>query len=238
MNPSDSLPPLRCISSMATRQLLTRLARQYRQATGIEVALESVGGVDAARRLAAGEAFDVAVLASDAVAGLVASGHLAAGSEAVVALSGLAAAVAEGRPAPRTDTLAQLLRLLGEAGAIGYSTGPSGKALLERLRQWGVLEALQPRLVQAPPGQPVAAMVARGEVDIGFQQLSEMVHSPGIALLAELPPEARIVTAFTAAACVPSPRSDEACAFIRYLCGAQAAEAKQEEGMSPAPVGS
>lgn len=219
---------------MATRQLLQGLLVQYQDATGVEVLLESVGGVDAARRVAAGEAFDVVVLASDAMAGLQASGALLPGGGSVVALSSVAAAVPAGRPVPVADTLPQLLDLLLDGRTVGYSTGPSGKALLERFARWGVLETLKPRLVQAPPGQPVAAMVARGEVDIGFQQLSEMIHSPGITLLPCLPAEAAIVTSFVAGVCAAAGHAEAASAFIGFLCSAAADPAKRAQGLQPA----
>ena len=222
---------------MATRRLLQGLAVQYGASAGVDITLESVGGVDAARRVAAGESFDVVVLAGDAMAGLQASGALLPDSQAVVALSPVAIALPAGRAVPVVDTVQQLVELLLKSERIGYSTGPSGKALLERLAGWGVLEMLRPSLVQAPPGQPVAAMVARGEVGIGFQQLSEMVHSPGITLLTRVPPEAEIVTAFVAGACASSVHEREARVFIDFICSAASRPAKLAEGMQPGAAG-
>lgn len=221
---------------MATRQLLTRLAGLFHDETGVEVQLESVGGVDAARRLQAGEIFDVAVLASDAIAALRADATLAAGGVETVALSFVAAAVRQGRAPVPVDTLPRLTAMLLDCASIGYSTGPSGKALLTRLDSWGILDTLRSRLVQAPPGRPVAAMVAGGEVDIGFQQLSEMIRAPGIAIVSKLPPEAEILTAFDAAECRAATRPDAetARAFIRFLCSDAAIAVKLDEGLFPA----
>lgn len=218
---------------MATRLLLARLADRYRELTGQPAEVESVGGVDAARRLVEGEAFDVAVLASGAVEKLVGSGHLVAGTASVVALSSVAAAVPAGRTVPDVQTRQELVAALMRVDAIGYSTGPSGTALLDRLERWGVLESLRPRLRQAAPGKPVAEMVAQGEVDIGFQQLSEMIHAPGVTLLTRLPAEAEIVTAFVAAVCSASRQPDAAAAFVDALCCEAAAGAKHAEGMRP-----
>lgn len=223
---------------MATRQLLQSLAAQYGSSSGVEIALESVGGVDAARRVAAGEPFDVVVLAADAMAGLRDSGALVSGSDSMVALSCVALALPADRAVPVIGTVPQLVDLILASGTVGYSTGPSGKALLERLARWGVLETLRPRLLQAPPGQPVAAMVARGEVGIGFQQLSEMIHSPGITLLTRLPADAEIVTAFVAGVCAVSGRAEAAKAFIDFLCSTAADAAKRSEGMQPASAAS
>ena len=223
------LPPLKCISSMATRQLLGALCRQWTEESGQTVALESVGGVDAARRIAAGEHFDVAVLASDALDELLESGRV--GRITSIALSGVAVAARSGT-APPISTVALLLETLRSSRAIGYSTGPSGKALLAMLAQWGVLDSLQSRLVQAPPGVPVGALIAQGTVDLGFQQHSELIHCEGIALLGPMPPGAEISTFFAAAPCVAG-RQQQAEAFIAYLASASCVPTIRAEGMQP-----
>ncbi|MBN3728292.1 substrate-binding domain-containing protein, partial [Burkholderia sp. Ac-20379] len=141
--------PLAVISSMATRQLLARLADAYAAETGRQVAIESVGGVDAARRVSAGEAFDVVVLAGDALARLAEAGHVDGGSRVAVARSGIAAAVRSGAPLPSIDSEAALREAVMQARTIGYSTGPSGAHLAALFAKWGVAEALAPRLARA-----------------------------------------------------------------------------------------
>mgnify|MGYP006164879973 CR=1 FL=1 len=96
MQTSSSSLVLRGISSMATKALLADLTQAYQAQTGVSVHIESVGGVDAAKRVAAGEAFDVVVLASDAIAKLTASGHIAAGSQVDLVHSGVSVAVRAG----------------------------------------------------------------------------------------------------------------------------------------------
>ena len=91
---------LRGISSMATRDVLADLAGAYRRRSGAEVTFESVGGVDAARRIEAGEPFDLVVLAADAIDKLVAAGRVVAGSRADLVRSEVAIAVRDGAPPP------------------------------------------------------------------------------------------------------------------------------------------
>jgi molybdate transport system substrate-binding protein len=225
------MPALKCISSMATRPLLQALRARWTDRGGQAVRLESVGGVDAARRIDAGEAFDVAVLAADALQTLAASGRV--GAVVPIAVSGVAIAARAGT-APRVATVAQLQETLRASRAVGYSTGPSGKALLALLSRWGMLRSLQDRLVQAPPGVPVGELLARGAVDLGFQQRSELVHQPGIALLGPMPPGSEIVTAFSAAPCTAGALSAQAGAFIAHLASASCADAIRREGMEPA----
>ena len=219
---------------MATRALLAELAQAWHAQTGGTVAFESVGGVDAVRRVAAGEAFDLVVLAADAIAKLAAAGHVVPGSEVALVQSGVAIAVREGAPRPDIGSEAALRRAVLAARSVGYSTGPSGTALLALFERWGIAEALRERLVQAPAGVPVGGLVARGEVELGFQQLSELMHLPGITLLGGMPPEVAIVTAFSAGLCATAAHPDAARALIAFMNSPATAAAKRRHGMAPA----
>lgn len=230
----DMSLPITGISSMATRQLLAELAGAYRRQGGPEVVFESVGGVDAAKRVQAGERFDVVVLAADAIAKLVATGHVVAGSPADLVHSGVAIAVRNGAPRPDTSSEDALRRAVLAAKTIGYSTGPSGVALTKLFAHWGIADAIQARTVQAPPGVPVGALVARGEVELGFQQLSELMHLEGIAVIGPMPPGLEIVTTFSAGLCAASGQPDAVAALIAFMRSPAAAEAKRRHGMEPA----
>lgn len=229
-----SNPVLHCISSMATRLLLADLCAQWHQHGGAEAQVESVGGVDAARRVAAGEVFDVVVLADDALGKLQAAGHVLAGSRAGLVHSGVAVAVRAGAPRPDIGSEAALREAALAARSIGYSTGPSGSALLQLFERWGLTERLRGKLRQAPPGVPVGSMVAQGEVELGFQQLSELMHLPGIDVIGTLPPGCAIVTNFSAAVCARSAHAEAARALIDFMQSPATAELKRRHGMDPA----
>src|SRR5689334_20932099 len=171
------------ISSMATRQILAELAGAYQQASGQAVSIESVGGVDAARRIRAGEPFDLAVLASDALRQLEADGALVAGSIVEIAESPMAMAVRAGAKRPDPLDEAAVSAALANAASIGISTGPSGAHVLKLARDWGLEREVESRIVQAKPGIPVAKLLADGAVEVGFQQLSEMQGAPGIDIV-------------------------------------------------------
>src|SRR5688572_1332645 len=125
---------------MATRLVLAELASAWTAGSGMPVAIESVGGVDAATRVAAGEIFDVVFLASDAIDKLAAGGHVDAASKVDVVRSGVAVAVKAGAPRPELSSEALVRDALLAAPTIGYSTGPSGTALLKLFERWGVAE--------------------------------------------------------------------------------------------------
>ncbi len=219
---------------MATRPLLAALAPLYEQQHGVAVRIESVGGVDAARRVRAGEAFDVVVLASDALEQLLADGHVVAGSRTDIANSGIAVAVREGAAKPDLSSGRSVRAALLAAPSIGYSTGPSGIALLELFDGWGIADELRARLVQASPGIPVASLVASGEAALGFQQLSELMGAPGIDVAGPLPPDIQIVTTFSAGICRAATQPEAARALLRFMASSQSALHIARHGMTTA----
>jgi len=227
--------PITGISSMATRQVLAELAARYRAATGRTVAIEATGGVDAAKRVRAGEGFDLVILAADVMEKLAAEGHLVAGSRAAFVRSSMAMAVRAGAPRPDIGSERAVRAALTSARSIGYSTGPSGTHLLGVLKSWGLDPAAEPgRFVQAKPGVPVASLLAGGEAAIGIQQLSEFLGEPGIDIVGILPPPVQAVTVFSLAIGARSSRIEEARAVIGYLNAPEAIELKRRFGLEPA----
>ncbi|CAG4883294.1 Molybdate transport system substrate-binding protein [Georgfuchsia toluolica] len=222
------------ISSMATRQVLADLAGAYMQCSGVEVSFESVGGVDAAKRLQAGEPFDVVVLATDAIDKLVAAGRVVADSKTDLMRSAVAIAVRAGAPRPDIGSEDMLRRTVLAARTLGYSTGPSGVALMKLFERWGIAALVRSRFVQVPPGVPVGQLVASGEVELGFQQHSELMHLPGIAVLGTMPPGSEIVTTFSAGLCVTSLQSKAVRALLGFMRSPAATTAKRRLGMEPA----
>lgn len=218
---------------MATRLLLVELLADFTQRTGQPVHMESVGGVDAAKRVQAGEAFDVVVLASDAIAKLEAAGHLRAGSRVDLVRSGVAVAVRAGAHQPDISSEEAVRAAVLAARSISYSTGPSGVALAKLFERWGIADQIQSRIVQAPPGVPVGALVARGEVELGFQQLSELLNLEGITVLGPLPPAIQVTTIFSAGITTASTQLDAVRTLLEYMNSPQALEAKRHQGMDP-----
>jgi molybdate transport system substrate-binding protein len=222
------------ISSMATRLVLAELAEAYQRASGQCLRIESVGGVDAAKRVAAGEAFDVVILASDAIDKLIASGHVLAGSRVDLVHSGVAVAVRAGAAQPDISSEDAVRAAVQAARSVSYSTGPSGVALAQLFERWGLAEELKARLVTPPPGIPVGSLVAKGEVALGFQQLSELINLEGITVLGPLPPAIQITTTFSAGICSASRQPEAVRALLDYLRSPATAEAKRRQGMEPA----
>lgn len=227
-------PTLQLISSMATKLLLADLVARYTAHTGVAVNVVSVGGVDAAQRVQAGEVFDGVMLAANAIEQLIASGHIVAGSRVDVVDSGVAVAVRAGAALPDIGSAAAVKAAVLAAPRLSCSTGPSGVQLAKLFERWGIADAIVSRIVTAPPGVPVGALVARGDVDLGFQQFSELMHLPGISVVGPLPPEIQITTTFSAGIASRSTQPDAVHALLQFFAAAETAGLKQQHGMQPA----
>lgn len=218
---------------MATRQVLADLTAAWQAQGGAAVSIESVGGVDAAKRVQAGEAVDLVFLSSKAIDELSASGHALAGTRVDLMRSSTAVAVPASAAVPDIASEAALRQAVLAAPTIGYSTGPSGVAVQQLFERWGIAAQVQPRMVQAKPGVPVGGLLARGAVALGFQQLSELLHQPGIRIVGRLPEAVAIDTVFSAAVVAGSARVEAARALLAFMAGPQAAQAKRDQGMEP-----
>ena len=227
--------PVKGLCSMATHHLLAELVAEYKSRGRGEITLTNLSGIEAAARVRAGEPWDFIVVAADAIAKLESEGHVVAGSCVDIADSVIAVAVRKGSAAPDLSSEAGFRAALDRAARIGYSTGPSGVYLLKLFERWGIAEALKPRLVQAPPGIAVASMVASGEVELGLQQLSEMIHSEGITIAGVLPPGAQSVTTFSGAVCKAAAQPDEAREALAYFASGRNDDKRERHGLQPPP---
>ena len=119
------------------------------------------------------------------------------------------------------------------ARTLGYSTGPSGVALAQLFARWGIAEQIHSHIVTPPPGIPVGSLVAQGEVELGFQQLSELINLDGITVLGPLPPAIQIITTFSAGICASSQQATAVRAMLADMNSPEAAAAKLRQGMEP-----
>jgi molybdate transport system substrate-binding protein len=191
-------------------------------------------------RLARGEMADVVILDGGAADELAKKGMVRAGSKMDLALSQVGMVVRAGAVKPDISTVDAFRKVLLAAMSIGYSDSGSGTYLSTTLfKQLGVADQVlgKSRKVRGPPsGEPVAAVVARGEVEIGFQQVSELLHVPGVTFVGALPEELQPGFTFAGAITTSARQADAALALLRFLASPETAAVKMKAGLAQPPA--
>ncbi|MCZ8262059.1 MAG: substrate-binding domain-containing protein [Beijerinckiaceae bacterium] len=191
---------IRIFSTGASKAIIEQLSASFEKKTGHKVIITSdtAGGV--ARRVEAGEPFEVAVATGSVVNALIEKGKLAPGSRIDIASTSIGVGVKEGAPKPDISTVDAIKKLLIEAKTISYvdpaSGGTSGIYFAKLIDQWGLTEQLKPKL-RLQAGGYVAERVAKGESEVVFHQISEIIPVKGVTLLGGLPPEIQLVTTYS-----------------------------------------
>ena len=224
---------IKVIGSPGVREAYTELVPAFEKATGHHVVTIWGGVNEVANRVAGGETADVVILPVAQIDDLLKQGKLVAGSRTDVAKSGVGVAVRSGAPKIDIGSADGLKKALLAAKSISYSTGPSGVHMAKLIEQWGIGDAAKSKIVVAPPDTPVGVVVARGGAEIGFQQVSELLHVKGIDYLGPLPPDVQEVTVFAAALHKSAAAPDAAKALMRFLSAPAAAPVIKKTGMDP-----
>jgi molybdate transport system substrate-binding protein len=225
------------MTSGASVAALIALQPALEAVTGGPVTLRSrsvgVGATWIPNRLRNGEAADVVIVADDLLRQCEAEGLVVAGSRIPIAHSRVGVAVRAGAVAPRVNTIEDLRRTLLAASSIAYSASVSGRYLVTELwPRLGILQALMQK-ARCIGDERIGAVVARGDAEIGFEQMSELLPIPGIDHVTPLPDVAQRVTLFSGALAAASRQPERAQALLRLLAGAQAHAALMASGLQP-----
>ena len=189
-------------------------------------------------RLRRGEPVDIVIVADSVLLGFIKEGLIVAESYTPLARSAIGMAVRAGAPKPDISTVDALKRTLLEAKSIAYSASVSGEYVTtELLQRLGIAEEVLSKCRRVEGGERVGAVIARGDAQIGFQQMSELLPIPGIAHVTPLPAEVQKVSVFSAGVAVNSTDSKAALAVIRFLASAEAADAITKSGLETITTG-
>jgi molybdate transport system substrate-binding protein len=184
-------------------------------------------------RLQRGEPVDIVILAGSALDGLIKEGKVVAGSRVDLVRSSIGMAVRAGAPKPDISTVDALKRTLLQAKSIAYSTSASGVYISTELYQLlGIADQVMGKSKRIE-SERVGTVVARGDAEIGFQQVSELLPIPGIDYVGPLPPEVQRVTVFAAGIAVGAKEPDAAKELIRFLASPAAVPAITKSGLEP-----
>jgi len=221
------------LGSPGFREAYTELLPGFEKLTGDKVTTNWGGVTEVANRVAGGETADIVILPVAQIDDLIARGKLVKATRVIVAKSGVGVAVRTGMPKIDIRSGDGLRKALLAAKSIAWSTGPSGAHMADLVRKWGIADQLKGKIIIAPADTPVGVIVARGGAEIGFQQVSELVHVKGIDYLGPLPRDIQETTAFAAAIHRDAHSLDAARALVKFLSAPEAARVIRKAGMDP-----
>jgi molybdate transport system substrate-binding protein len=204
------------LSSLAHREAYLELVPEFERSIGHKVSTTWAGTVDIMKRIAAGEIYDIIIVAGASVDELIKQGKID-GPRVDLAKTGIGVAVRAGALKPDLSSADALKRALLTAKSVGYSTGPSGAYLAKLFERMGIAEAVKAKIRQVPPGSTVGPIIASGEAELGFQMVSELAHVPGIDFVGPLPPEVQHVTTFSCAIHAAAKHPDAGRDLVKFL---------------------
>jgi molybdate transport system substrate-binding protein len=228
---------LRVFTAGAMKEVVLTLLVDFEKTTGhkVTVANDTAGGL--AKKIEAGEDFDLAVITPRIVDDLIAKGKMAPGSRINVASVGIGVAVKEGAPKPDISTTEALKKTLVAARSVTYidpaSGGSSGIYFSNLLDRLGIADQVKPKATLKSGGY-VASLLVTGEADIAIHQISEILPVKGVVLVGPLPAEVQNTTVYALGLAAQSPVADAAKALAAHLTGPASAAVLRSKGMEPA----
>ena len=223
---------IQVMATVAVRPAFEELVPRFQQQGGATVIPLWIPTVQMMQRLKGGEVVDIVLLTAAMIDELTDDGVIAPGSRVDIVKSRVGMAVRAGARKPDVRSVAAFKQAMLAAQSIGYSTGPSGIYIAQLFQRLGIAEAVKDR-VRVVTGVPVGKLIADGNVEIGFQQVSELMPVAGIERLGSLPQEIECVTTFSAGVHRKAPQAEGARDFIRYLTSADAAPVMRDTGLEP-----
>ncbi len=224
---------VKVMASAALREAYLELVPQFERSTEHKVATTWAGTVEIMKRMQAGETFDLVIMAGPSIDELIKLGKIVPGSRVDLAKSGVGAAVRAGAPKPDISSGEALKRAMLAAKSIAYSTGPSGVYLAGLFQRMGIAEEIKSKVKIAPPGMPVGEMVARGEAEIGFQQVSELLPVAGTDFIGPLSADVQQITVFAGGIHAGAKEPDAAKALVKFITSPAAVPVIKKKGMEP-----
>ena len=223
---------IRVLSSNAIKEAYLELVPQFEKASEHKVTTTWAPTVDIMKRMAAGETFDLVIMSADGIEKLIADGKLV-GSRTDLVKSGIGIAVRQGAAKPDVSSRDAVIKALRAAKSISYSTGPSGLYLAGLFERLGIADEVKPKLKVVTPGVPVGTLVASGEAEIGFQQISELLPVAGIEYLGPLPADIQHTTVFAGALHTGATHSEAAKALVKFITAPAAVPVIRSKGLEP-----
>jgi len=224
---------VKVMASNAVKEPLLELVSAFETSSGHRVTMIWGGTEGLAKRVSGGEVVDLIIIATPNIDQLIVDGKLVRGSRADFAKSGVGVAVRTGLPRPDISSGEAVKRAVLAANSVAYSSGPSGFYLADLFKKMGIADQIKDKVKQPASGVQVGDLVARGEADLGFQQVSELLHVKGIDYLGPLPADIQTITVFSAGLHMAASTPDAAKALVKFLTAPEAGPILKKFGMEP-----
>src|SRR2546423_4407855 len=225
---------IKLLASGAVKEAYLELLPNFEKASGHSVKAAWSNTTDIRRRVTEGEVADLVILGSSASDALIRDGKRVASARTALAKSGIYVAVRAGAPAPDISSADALKQSVLAAKSVGYSGGASGTYIVTMFQKLGIYDEVRAKASVTKPNEPVGGRVARGDADLGFHQLSELIPVKGIDIVGPLPPELQEITVFSGALHSAAKEPDAATALTRFLTTPDAAVTLRKHGLEPA----
>jgi molybdate transport system substrate-binding protein len=222
---------IKLLASGAVKEATLELIPQFEKVSGDKVAVTWVGTVDIKKKIAAGEIFDLVIVAAPEIDAFAKDGKITAGTKVDLVRSSVGVAVKAGAPKPDVSSADAVKKALLAAKSVGYSQGPSGVYLVSLFEKMGIAAEIKAKAKVTTPGVPVATLIRSGEAEIGFQQVSELIHEAGIDFLGPIPAEIQSVTVFSSAVPAGSKEQIGARALQKFLAAPAATPTIKKHGL-------
>jgi molybdate transport system substrate-binding protein len=230
-----SMSEIKVLSSIATREAYLELVPQFEKASGHKVTTAWSGTTAIMKTMADGnEQHDLVIISSTEMEELIKQAKIVAGSRADLSKSGIGIAVRAGAKRPDVSTPDALKKALLAAKTVGYTSGPSGVYMAGLVERMGIAAEVKAKFRSVPSGGTIGTIVASGDCEIGFQQVSELVHIPGVDYIGPLPAEVQRVTVFSIGLQTGAPNPGPAKALVAFLTTPAAVAVMQKHGLEPA----
>ena len=224
---------IKLLASGAVKEAYLELLPGFEKASGHSVKAAWSNTTDIQKRVSGGEIADLVILGDTGTAALIKDGTLVAGSRAAFAKSGIYVAVRAGAPAPDISSPDALKRSIVAAKSVAYSSGASGTYLVGMFRKLGLYDEVRSKASVTKPNEPVGEKIVRGEAELGFHQLSELIPVKGIHIVGPLPGELQQITVFSGALHRAAEEPEAARALIKYLTAPAAGDSIRKYGLDP-----
>lgn len=218
--------------SAAFKEAYVELVPQFERASGHKVVTLWAPSVEIMKRMKDGEIVDLVIVSAPSIEELKGLGVVAANGRADLATCSVGVAVKAGAPKPDISSGDAVKRAVLAAPSIVYSHGPSGVYLAGLFERWGIADAIKSKVTRVQ-GEPAGAVVARGEAELGFQQVCELLPVPGIDLVGPLPPDIQEITTFSSGVHAKAKAPEAARALVEFLTAPGAAPVIKAKGMQP-----